>query len=212
MDPDLAVPAISSGASILVAVISAATAIIIANRANSRTLVQAERNDATSEKLKMLELEYSRERDRESTLNELEMRLANQKLETFTPMLELMEDALYKRINLDDPKQLRNFVSKTSRFAMWVNLIGSDEVARSYASFQQATYASAPPNVLLWHYADFLLAARRDLGYAATMLGRPDMLKSLLRDFYSASMERKLSRPLSEVVEDSGWTPPWGKT
>lgn len=74
----------------------------------------------------------------------------------------------------------------------------------------QASYSGAPPQILLRLYADFVVAARRDMGDPDTKIGVEEVLGIRITDFYSDPDMRKTLEPRFEDVASAfGWQMPW---
>lgn len=60
---------------------------------------------------------------------------------------------------------------------------GVDDAVARYEHFMQSTYKDAPAPVLLRLYADFVLAARKDMGDPETQLTVEHILGMKIKDF-----------------------------
>ncbi|MFI0199865.1 MULTISPECIES: hypothetical protein [Streptomyces] len=145
----------------------------------------------------MAELDAQRIRD-------LEARNSEKKYDTYKPMINLLKDALDRRTI--DPETFRTSISD---FATWVAIYGSDEALSAFHNFMQASYGSPPPVILMRLYADFVIAARRDIGYPDTQVTRLQFLGIRISDAYSNSAFREIDKPFSELCRNVGWNPPW---
>ncbi len=55
-------------------------------------------------------------------------------------------------------------IERLSEFASWISIFGSDDAVKSFHNFMQGAFHAAPAPITLRLYADFVLAARRDMG------------------------------------------------
>jgi hypothetical protein len=176
----------------VIAAIIAACAASVSRRTESRMTLQRDREAA-----------------RDHRVRDLESRNAARKFETYQPMIELLR-------KLIDPQQAAllqrdtaSLVDDISRFSAWLAIFGSDESVRLFQRFMQCTYHTAPPEILLRYYAEFVLAARRDMGYPETTAGVQDILGTRVRDIYGDRFVRLLTMTCDELHEELGWSPPW---
>ena len=103
-------------------------------------------------------------------------------------------------------------LKRTKDFAGWVCVFGSDEAVETYSKFMQGSYHSAPPQVLVMLYAEFVLAARRDMGDPDTSVSLEDILSIRIKDLYSDQQHqfrRAITQPFADVCRESGWDIPW---
>lgn len=140
---------------------------------------------------------------------ELEKRLATSRIDVFKPMLEAMAELLEPS---PDPKiqaqrQAKALLALKS-FATWVQVYGSDDSVRVFHRFMHAAYQTAPPDVFIRLYGQFVLAARRDLGDADTGVDVVDLLGIRLKDIYTGYADRLLLSD-EDFYRDIGWIPPW---
>lgn len=144
------------------------------------------------------------------SIRELEARMAVHKVEAYRPIFDtfrkLLDPSTLEEV-ASDPAAYSEMVSLASQnLALW----GSDEAARSFQRFLQSTYAAAPAPVIMRLYVEFVLAARRDLGYPDTSLTGEEVLGVRIRDYYTTEMIRQaMERPLADVYVENGWAPPW---
>ncbi|MCL6297602.1 hypothetical protein [Streptomyces kronopolitis] len=141
-------------------------------------------------------------------LRDLEARISEKKYDVYKPMINLLKDILNQRVMSED-----EFKSLISEFSAWVTIFGSDQAVRAFHDFMQATYVTGtPPVILMKLYAEFVLAARRDMGYPDTMIGAKHFLGMRISDLYSHDQLAKVDMPLADLCRDVGWTPPWEQT
>lgn len=101
--------------------------------------------------------------------------------------------------------------TKLGDFARWVVIVGSDDSVRAFRNLMQGTFNSAPPVLLLRLFADFQLAARRDMGDPETEITPVDVLGMRINDLYSdgGDLYTVLSLPFDEACAAVGWLIPW---
>ncbi|MET7696326.1 hypothetical protein [Streptomyces sp. NPDC005485] len=138
-------------------------------------------------------------------LRDLEARISEKKYEVYKPMINLLKDILDRRSMSED-----EFKSRISEFSAWVTIFGSDEAVRAFHHFMQSTYAgNTPPIVLMKLYAEFVLSARRDMGYPDTTINVRHFLGMRISDLYTDALFSKVDWPLADLCREVGWTPPW---
>ncbi|MFB7243046.1 hypothetical protein ACFCYX_11315 [Streptomyces populi] len=137
-------------------------------------------------------------------LRDLENRISEKKYDVYKPMINLIRDMLDRR--LIDEEDSR---SRISDFSTWVIIYGSDEAVQAFHNFMQAVYHDPPAKVLMKLYADFVMAARRDMGYAETSVEPAHFLGMRISDLYDNSLLRNVNAPLDTICEEAGWQPPW---
>lgn len=173
-------------AALAIAVIAAVAAISSAYIA-ARSAKATQRNEAVAQRIR-----------------DLEARIAEKKYDTYEPMINLLRRILdQERIPEDE------FRERISGFATWVSIFGSDEIVQVFHKFMQAAYHDAPPVVLMKLYADFVISARRDMGYPNTRITQKEFLGMRIRDLYDGSLLDGVDRPLVDVCQSVGWSPPW---
>ncbi|MEU0087729.1 hypothetical protein [Streptomyces sp. NPDC006274] len=138
-------------------------------------------------------------------LRELESRISEKKYDTYKPMINTLKDMLDRRAVNEE-----TFRANISEFAIWVAIFGSDEAVRSFHNFMQASFnPPTPPVVFMRLYADFVLAARRDMGYLDTSSTRKEILGSRITDVYSHSMFSNMDKPFEDLCREAEWQPSW---
>ncbi|WP_329227946.1 hypothetical protein [Streptomyces canus] len=137
-------------------------------------------------------------------LRDLENRISEKKYDVYKPMINLIRDMLDRR--QIDEEEMR---SRISDFSTWVIIYGSDDAVRAFHDFMQAAYHDPPAKVLMKLYADFVLAARRDMGYADTGVQQTHFLGMRINDLYDNSLLRNVNAPLREICQEADWQPPW---
>ena len=140
---------------------------------------------------------------------ELEKRLATSRLDVFKPMLDGMAQMLEPSASPQvQAERQAAMLPALKSFATWVQIYGSDESVRVFHHFMHAAYHTAPPEVFIRLYGQFVLAARRDLGDSSTDVDLVDLLGIRLKDIYVGYADRLR---LSDVdfYREVGWAPPW---
>ena len=96
------------------------------------------------------------------------------------------------------------------KFMVWITIYGSDDAIRAWHNFMQAFSTPTPTFIGARLYAEFILAARRDIGYKETSVTAMQIMAMRFFDIYSDADYRKaLSQPFAELCRDAKWTPPW---
>lgn len=139
----------------------------------------------------------------------LEQRLSERKNEVYQEQIDLLGRMLgpeEQRVGLDDTDTSQKFQA----FSAWIGIVGSDEAVRAWSNLMQSTFHDAPPVVMLRLYADFQLAARRDLGDPDTTLTAVELMAVRIKDLYDdATFFTAMSLPLPEVCALNDWEIPW---
>lgn len=142
-------------------------------------------------------------------LQRLERRVADHKREIYKPMIEMMAKML------DDPGKTppaSEFKKRFGEFARWITVVGSDDAVLAFRNLMQASYNNAPTDIYMRLFAEFQLAARRDLGDEQTALTAIDLMGMRVNDLYGeprSSLYRALTLPIDEVAAEHGWKIPW---
>ncbi|MET7487187.1 hypothetical protein [Streptomyces sp. NPDC005538] len=137
-------------------------------------------------------------------LRDLENRISEKKYDVYKPMINLIRDMLDRR-QLDEEDSR----ARISDFSTWVSIYGSDEAVRAFHNFMQAVYHDPPVTVLMKLYADFVMAARRDMGYAETEVLQAHLLGMKISDIYDNALLRNIDAPLAQICREANWIPPW---
>ncbi|NUR04594.1 MAG: hypothetical protein HOY79_51250 [Streptomyces sp.] len=139
-------------------------------------------------------------------LRDLENRISEKKYDVYKPMINLIRDMLDRRQIAEEDSR-----SRTSDFSTWVIIYGSDEAVQAFHNFMQAAYHDPPAKVLMKLYADFVISARRDMGYPETNVLQSHFLGMRINDLYDSSMLRNVDAPLDEICREAHWEPPWAR-
>lgn len=192
---DLAVASAGGGpaewVTILVAGISAGAAFIAAIVAG-----------AYARATKKLELQAQRARD-------LEGRISERKAEVYRPMIEMLGTAISGAAQDVKPTP-EEVQARIREFTTWISIYGSDEAIKAFHNFTQGAFTGAPGLIPTRLYAEFILAARRDLGYPETSVTATELMGMRVNDLYSeAEYRRAMSETFEELCRRESWTPPW---
>lgn len=141
--------------------------------------------------------ELGAQRDREQ-----EARLAERKYAMYRPMIEMLRE-MFTTDKLPTPEQQ----AQKEEFATWIGVFGSDEAVLAFDRFMQMFQDQLYPPVEVqhWLYANFLLAARRDIGYPNTALERRHMLGLRLSDVYQRP--NLFAESFDDLCRRVGWWP-----
>jgi hypothetical protein len=144
---------------------------------------------------------------------DLEKRLSDSRAKVFEPMVEAI-GRLWDHIESGkpvDPGTMKTVaLDDITRFAHWVQIYGSDDSVHATAHFMQASFNSAPSNILVRLMGELIIAARRELGYADTSVGPLESFGMRITDAYTdAHYRADLTDPLDVVFARYQWTPPW---
>lgn len=141
-------------------------------------------------------------------LQRLEERLAEKKVEVYEPLINFLAKMI-------DPKTSQDLKEaelhrEIRRGSTWLGIYGSDEATRAFERFMQCSYAGAPPKVAIRAYADFVLAARRDMGEPKTNITVTELLGMRMTDVHTHPDYREaLSMDLDSLCRIEGWPAPW---
>jgi hypothetical protein len=149
----------------------------------------------------------------------LEARVASLKTDVYRPMVNALNDALApdsatQSVGARGAKPKRStsdhLAATTHEFAAWLAIVGSDDAVRTFHNFLQSAFHDAPPAILLRMYAEFVLAARRDMGDQNTAVGVADVLGMRITDLYDDPDLRSLHiGTLQDLADDLEWKIPW---
>ncbi len=179
---------------LLLAVIPAVAAVIAAVVA-ARSAKAAKRGEAEAQHVR-----------------DLENRISERKYETYKPMLEMLGDVFSqaktsREAIADGDVNTDKFVS----FAKWIIIFGSDEAIAAYHNLTTSFNYKPPIQISLRLVADFILAARKDIGYPDTKVTGIQLTALRLNDFYEQGdeMHQIMTFPLPEACKLAGWKMPW---
>lgn len=189
----------------LVVAVLAASASIVAALLARRSAVETRHSQLELERLKLVEA-----------------RVSAVKTEIYRPMVEALNDLFSgdEETTTAEPKKQSSAQRRPTRkptiteitrqFAGWLTIIGSDDSVRAFHNLMQAAFHDAPGEIYLRLYADFLLAARRDMGDPATTIEPIDVLGVRITDIYDDPELRVVGTgTLQEVADRNDWRIPW---
>lgn len=180
------------GIAILVALITAFASFL--------TAIMAARS-ARSVKRTEVEAQHTRE---------LESRISQRKFETYRPMIEMLGNLLNSNRQAGVLADQMGNLEKIAEFSTWVNVYGSDDAVKVFHDFMQAIYSSPPVLIVSRLYAEFILAARRDIGYPDTSVTAAHVMGMRINDLYSERDYRlAMTLPFDKLCRRENWTPPW---
>jgi hypothetical protein len=147
-------------------------------------------------------------------LRELENRISEKKYETYAPMIELIGDFFSQTPSSRDAvANVEANVEKFVKFARWIAIYGSDASIDAYHNLMQS-FAHNPPTFIGFRLiADFIFAARKDIGYADTEISKEKLLVVTFRvnDYYEQDelLKKVMTLPLDQACNLLGWPMPW---
>lgn len=143
------------------------------------------------------------------TVRDLEARIAERKFAIYEPMIELLRKILDPRDAAAILADEEGYRASISKFAAWIAIYGSDEAITYFQRFMQCTYRSATPAIMVRMYAEFVLAARRDMGYPDTKVTGEEIFGIRLKDVYERTWIDAFTMPLADLYAREGWDAPW---
>ncbi|WP_285482650.1 hypothetical protein [Amycolatopsis sp. NBRC 101858] len=138
-------------------------------------------------------------------IRDLEDRLHEKKYEVYKPMVNMLSDLI--GANVPEGEDLPLFLEKFKEFSTWIVIYGSDEAVIAFQRFMQGAFKNAPTIVTMRLYADFILAARKDMGYPDTAVRRDHLIGLRINDIYDFPLIKETS--LARLCDQAEWTPPW---
>jgi hypothetical protein len=133
---------------------------------------------------------------------ELETRISDKKYSVYEPMINLIRDVLARRTSDEN-----SLTATIENFSTWIGIYGSDEAVQVFHQFMQCTYHNAPIPIQLRLYGDFLIAARKDMGYPETAVQREHLLGMRITDIYS--YHDVIDQSFEEISDRLSWRAPW---
>lgn len=133
---------------------------------------------------------------------DLESRISEKKYEVYQPMINLIRDILARKATDQD-----ELTRTLENFSTWIGIYGSDEAVEVFHNFMQAAYSDAPWTIQLRLYGDFLLAARKDMGYPETSVQREHLLGMRITDIYTH--HDVIDQSFEEIADRQNWKAPW---
>ena len=144
-------------------------------------------------------------------IRSLEERLAERKYDVYKPIIEMLRTMLDSRGTEPAADAQEVMTTQLSGFADWITIFGSDEALQSFHDFMQAAYSEAPPVILLRLYAEFVVAARHDMGDVQSTVTLLDILGLRIKDLYGSDLSVAASLPFGQLCELENWAPPWAR-
>lgn len=142
-------------------------------------------------------------------IRELESRISERKYQIYQPMIEMLADALNTKVTKTalPPDEV---LMRIHKFSSWIVIYGSDLAVTAFQHFLQAIYNGVPPEIATRLYAEFVLAARRDIARSDTQIGALEIIGMRIDDLYTnADYYRLMTQPFEEICKRLQWTPPW---
>lgn len=147
-------------------------------------------------------------------LRDLEIRIDERKYATYKPMLDLLRDMLSsanKAAGVKLPDQ-RTMLQQFAEFSAWVTVFGSDDAVKAFRNMKQASFHDPPAEIVLRITADFMVAARRDMGYSDTAITAEETLGLHLNDLYDQrGLYEMATLPFDQLAAKHGWAVPWSQ-
>lgn len=142
-------------------------------------------------------------------LRALEDRLSAKKYEVYEPMINLLGSAFGGDASGDETDEAEQ-IRLMRQFATWIGIFGSDGAVGAYHNFMQGAFHKAPPYVAVRLYADFVIAARRDMGDPDTSVDALTMLGLRINDLYEKEQILwAVTAPFETLCASAGWAIPW---
>lgn len=141
------------------------------------------------------------------TIKDLEDRLNDRRFDTYKPMIDMWSQALTKGgVDDLDPADIQALLRD---FSAWISIFGSDDAVRTFHNFMQSSYNDPPAEILVRLYAEFVLAARRDMGHRNTEIGPSVILGMRITDYYRSESTSNRDLSFDDLCAVHGWEPPW---
>ncbi len=144
-------------------------------------------------------------------LQRLESRVSAQKFEAYSPILSVF-DLLLRQGSKDSQEVQLKLFEAVHHFQTWGVVYASDEAVTAFGRLMQATFhGGAPETVILRLYADFALAARRDMADSTSSTTIAEILQPRIGDLYFDPRMTDVLLPFDVLAEREGWEPPWNR-
>jgi hypothetical protein len=155
------------------------------------------------------EARRARQSEREAEQSRvMEARVSAHRYEVYEPMIATLAGMLRGKA----PSKAQ-FEKITDNFNSWVLVYGSDQAITAWGRLMQATYESAPALILVRLYAEFFVAARRDLGDEKTTVDNVAVLAPRITDLYkNQAYYYAITADEEELFHRLSWQPPWRRT
>jgi hypothetical protein len=142
-------------------------------------------------------------------ISELENRISDRKYEIYRPMIELLAKIVMQTANLTAEQAGDQMIN----FSTWLAIYGSDEAVIAFRNFRQASFhPPVPVHIYVRLYAQFVIAARRDIGRTDAQITPVDILGMVMTDLYTdQDAYEMMSLPFDEVCRKQNWSAPWAE-
>ncbi|MGH3719174.1 MAG: hypothetical protein ACRDRI_10120 [Pseudonocardiaceae bacterium] len=141
---------------------------------------------------------------------DLESRISDRKYQVYEPMINYLRDLTQKREAAEQVEAVSGQAQAAERFrdfSTWIGIYGSDGAVQTFHNFMQAAYRNPLSGVLMRLYGDFMVEARKDMGYPDTTVRREHLLGMKITDIYEIPDVTDPS--FAEICERLDWKPPW---
>ena len=190
---------VASGASAVSLWISTGVAAIPVVAAISSATIAAR----SARSVKRTEAEAQRIRD-------LENRISGRKYEMYQPIIEALGNFFDKSKAAQIANDGTDFQQVLQDFKTWVSIYGSDDSVMAFRNFMQATYNDPPSMITGRLVAEFILAARRDIGYPDTKAEPIHVFGIRISDIHhDRDYYESMTLPFEELCAKYGWEIPW---
>lgn len=150
---------------------------------------------------------------RSQRLIELERQSAATKADVFQPLAEGIGEMWEQTSQGQATPQWfeKHVMPRFKKFMTWAPIYAADETVWAYHRYIQGIYSDSPPNILMRHLAELVLALRRELGHPGSKVTPLDVMGFRITDIYADGVGVSWARlSLDKLYEEEGWTPPWG--
>lgn len=137
------------------------------------------------------EAEAARQSSREvERLRRLDSRVQEARVKAYSPMLKALSDLLSKtgdeKTIAQAKKDSEHLLRVMNEFWREALVYASDDCQRAFGRMMQGAYGDAPGPVIMRLYAEFVIAARRDLGDESSLLTPTEVFAPKLTDLFTA--------------------------
>lgn len=134
---------------------------------------------------------------------DLETRISDRKYDVYKPMINYLRVLTQKGATTEQVDAAEKFTD----FSTWIGIYGSDGAVKAFHNLMQAAYQNPPPAILLRLYGDFMVEARKDMGYPDTTVQYEHLLGMKINNIYESSNLTDLS--FETICHRLNWQPPW---
>lgn len=141
----------------------------------------------------------------QARLRDLEQRVAQKKVELYTPIVTLLGRILAPSGREKAEAEMEEvLVGFQSTIVMWA----SDEVIEAFFRFRAAASSNPPSKVTVRLVSDFLIAVRRDVAWPDTEVDGLQVVGMRINDLdKDPSIAAALTMPLGDVFAANDWKP-----